>query len=221
MTDSTTDLFKQIASDGARGFYTPRRCGLVNYDEIADFVSQDRSMCQLKPFGQPAKLATFSNAIQLADFRTADGYLHSLEKSYSQRWAFGFLIVPNKHTQDQYLLAAGPFEIYIPANSLDLVLRYAGRSEMSMPVECDTGVVLFCGYPGSSLRAWVNGGTPADIKTETAVWPAKRAVIGADRRGQQPWRGLLGDFVIYERYEPAINKNLPEEWKAYLHAIYA
>ncbi|WP_440408385.1 hypothetical protein [Neorhizobium petrolearium] len=219
-TTFNRNIVKQIASAGARGFYSSQHCALGD-GGITEFVSQDSSECLLRPFGKPARLMRFANGVQLADFRKADGYLHSLEKSYGSRWAFGFIFVPNRHTEDQYLLATGAFDIFIPANSLQLILRYAGRYEMSVPFNYDSGMSLFCGYPGTCIRTWIEGEMLPDVPTETAVWPKTRAVIGADGRGEQSWNGLLADVVMYDQYEPAINKNLPRIWEEYAKGLYS
>jgi len=214
------NIVSQIVTAGARGFYSSKHCGIRD-GEIAEFAPQDKSGCMLKPFGKPAKLRKFDNGAVVADFRDADGYLHSLEKSYASRWSFGFIVVPNVHTEDQFLLSAGAFEIRLPAQSPELVFSYGGRYEIRAPIRYDSGVVVFCGYPGSCLRVFVNGEKMPDVKTQTVVGPKTRAVICADGRGKRPWRGLLADMVIYDRYEPAENKNLPAAWEEYAYETYS
>lgn len=214
------NIVKRVIGAGACGFYSSQHCALED-GRITEFLSQDNSKYFLRPLGRPARLTRFANGVKLADFRKADGYLHSLEKRYDSRWAFGFIFVPNKHTEDQYILATGAFDIYIPANSLQLVLRYADRYEICIPFDYDSGISLFCGHPGRCIRTWFQGEMLPDVPTETAIWPKTRAVIGADGRGEQPWQGLLAEVIIYDRYEPGINKNLPSVWEEYVRGLYS
>ncbi|UTY46699.1 hypothetical protein [Sinorhizobium fredii] len=167
-----------------------------------------------------AQVLAAANGFMVADFRNADGYRHNYEKSYGSRWAMGFLCVPSFHVEDQYLISTGAFDIRIPARSRHIVLRYAGRYEMAVPIEFDTGLSLFCGYPGSCLRAWFAGEKVDDIQTEMHLWPKTQAMICAHENGGRPWRGLLADLVIYDFFEPAVNQEIPRIWDTYTNLLW-
>jgi len=211
-----------IAGGTSRGFYTAdsRWCTISDLKEIDVFRTRDVSGFTLTPASGKAQLGITSGIAQEAADFTSSPYVHSYSKPYGSGWAFGFAFKPESHTSDQFLMAVTGFDIRIPASTSNLVLRYNGATEMTIPITHGSWTSIFCGYPGTKMRAWKNGVQVGDVNTTDVAQAASFLHLGGDMSNAFPWRGWISDVIIYSRYEPAFNVNLPQAWHDYVKVNY-